>query len=192
MNIIKRHAYEFLRYHPSVHDAREFIEDVETRLWDYSKESHKVIFLDELLTRFKIDLDEHSEKCTWNQKSPCPDEIIYEDVLFFLQNKLDEIEDILDPHELTREDRYNISETLNTVLDEINLLRLGQELTYDDLSQEFVELRENMHLSKKNWRELFTGKLSNMVASGVVSETVSKKIVEIVADNIGKIVENVT
>lgn len=188
-NIVKRHADEFLKGQRAIATARKFIEDVDERLWDYTKDSHKVIFLDHLLNKFRVDYDRHVEKCTWNQKSRCPNEIMYEDILFFLQNKIEEIEDVLDPLELSREDRYQISETLNKILQEINLLKLGQEITYDDLSEEFVELRENMHLSKKNWQELFIGKLNNMVISGVVSETVSKKIVEIATENMDKFVQ---
>jgi hypothetical protein len=187
MNIVKRHANDFLRHQSSIHNPREFIEEVETRLWDYNKDSHKVIFLDQLLNRFRIDLDKHTEKCTYKLKGSCPKEIKYEDVLFFLQNKLDEIEETLDPLELSREDRFNLSETLNKILIDINLLRLGQEITYEDLSQEFIELRENMHLSRKNWRELFVGKISDMVASGIVSETISKNVIKLVSENIGKI-----
>lgn len=38
-------------------------------------------------------------------------------------------------------------------------------------------------LDKKNWSQLFMGKLTEMIASGVVSETMSKEIAGLIKSN---------
>lgn len=43
--------------------------------------------------------------------------------------------------------------------------------------QEMQELKELYFLSKKTWMQIFTGKITEMVAGGVISETISKELV---------------
>lgn len=189
MNIVKRHARDFLKYNSGITEVRKFIKKVDERLWDYNVVSHKVIFLDYLVNEFRVALDKHSLKCNYRGNGQCPEEEMYEDILFFLQNRIEVLEIDLEANELSNSQRYNIQETLDKILNDINLLKTGQQITYDDLMQEFEELRDNMHLNKKNWRELFVGKLSEMVAAGVISETLSKSVVEIMKENIDQLIQ---
>ena len=59
---------------------------------------------------------------------------------------------------------------------------MGQKITYDDLFKELQELKSFYYLNKKNWIEMFTGKLSGMIAGGMISETISKEIVEVIKE----------
>jgi predicted DNA-binding protein (MmcQ/YjbR family) len=89
----------------------------------------------------------------------------------------------LTPIDFNREDRKNINETLQKILESLNTLKVGQEITYNDLFEEFEELKDLYFLNKKHWTEIFIGKLSEMVAGGIVSETVSKQIIKLIKAN---------
>jgi predicted transcriptional regulator len=72
---------------------------------------------------------------------------------------------------------------------ELDVLKNGQEVIYTDVLNELGELRQYYNLPKKNWRQMFSGKLGEMVAGGVVSETLSKKIVELINPAVDKLLE---
>jgi hypothetical protein len=73
---------------------------------------------------------------------------------------------------------------INSRLDQVeNILKiefekilLSQQFTYDDVMTELNELREYTGLPKKIWRQLKTGKLAEMVLSGVIGATISERI----------------
>lgn len=84
------------------------------------------------------------------------------------------------------EEKFNTDEMiiLNKKLDnltkELAELKQCQEIFFEDVMNELDELKNLYNLSKKTWHQLFLGKLGEMVMSGVISETISKKIVEII------------
>ncbi|MDB0037920.1 hypothetical protein N9F08_01010 [bacterium] len=53
----------------------------------------------------------------------------------------------------------------------------GQQVMYDDLIQEIEELKKWYILGKKNWKALFGGKITEMVASGVIAEATAKPLI---------------
>jgi hypothetical protein len=72
------------------------------------------------------------------------------------------------------------NETLQKLIEDINQLKIGQRIIYDDFSEEFEELKSFYYLNKKNWAQLLAGKITTMVAGGIVNETVSKDIVDLI------------
>ena len=67
---------------------------------------------------------------------------------------------------------------MDLLLKEIEKLHLGQQITYDDLLKEVSELKKYFYLGKKPFKDMLIGKLSEMIAGGVISETISNQIVE--------------
>lgn len=84
----------------------------------------------------------------------------------------------------TEKEKKEMNEKLDQVMEKImtefETIKMGQEIIWTDLKMELEELKQLYFLNKKNWRQLLTGKFTEMVAGGVVSETVSKKIVELI------------
>ena len=114
----------------------------------------------------------------FNGKGKCPIEINFEDTLFFLQNKLEDIEVTLPTEEFKTIERDLLHSKVDQLLEEIQTIKLGQEITYDDILLELKSLKENSHLSKKDYYQLALGKFTDMTTSGIVGETVSKPIAE--------------
>jgi len=76
----------------------------------------------------------------------------------------------------TETDKLVLNSKIDEVLENLSSLKAGQEVLFEELT----ELKSMYLLSKKNWRQLFIGKLNEMVASGIISEVVSKRIAEVV------------
>lgn len=187
MNIIQKQATEFIRFKMRDHrNYKDFIEDVRSELWEYKKDTYKIEFVERIIKEAKIKYDDHILVCT--NKNSCPKNKFYENTLFFLQEELEELEENLTPESFNQVEKGTINKTLQIILDELNELKLGQEITYNDLSNEFEELKDLYYLDKKNWLQLFQGKVSEMVAGGVISETVSKSIVKILSENYEKLI----
>lgn len=189
MNLIQKQAKEFLDYNFNIGDLyKNFISKVRNQLLEYKKTPHKIEFIDYLNKSIKIEYDTHLQEC--QDLKNCSYNRFYENVLFFLQEEIEELELHLTPIDFKKDDRKNINETLQKILDNLNTLQLGQEITYNDLFEEFEELKDLYFLSKKHWTEVFVGKLSEMVAGGILSETVSKQIIELIKSNYSDLFNN--
>lgn len=57
-------------------------------------------------------------------------------------------------------------------------MKHGQQIIYEELTDEINELKNLLFLGKKKWYQLLVGKSVEMVASGIVSETVVKGILD--------------
>ncbi len=182
MNIIQRQADDFVKYHMSDHDEyKEFIDKVRQQLWEYKKTTYKIEFVEYVILKAKIAFYNHLPRCT--SKNNCRVNKFYENSLFFLQEELEELESELNPEDFSREEKTSLNQTLQKIVEDLNTIKLGQQITYDDVKAEFEELKDLYYLNKKNWVQLFTGKLSEMVAGGVISETISKDLAEIIKNS---------
>jgi hypothetical protein len=185
MNIIQQQAAYFYKYEFDEDKSYEdFIQSVRLQLHEYRKEPHKLEFVDHLMTLLKKDYDKHLTTCSYpKEKGTCPTNFKYENCLFFIQNERDEIIENLQGIEFTMPERNDINESLQKIIADLELIKMGQELTYDDLVDELNELKEFYFLNKKNWSQMLIGKLLEMVASGVISEATSKAIVATISEN---------
>jgi len=182
MNIIQKQAANF--YQMNMREGRTnhqaFIDEVKSELYNYRKQAHKMEFLQWILSKLKMDFDRHYEEC--EHKGNCQINETYENSLFFLQIELEELEVSLSDQDFSTLEKTQMDKKLEEMLDEIKLLRLGQEITFDGLSEELEELKEYYFLNKKSWLQLFSGKLLEFSAAGVVNEGISKPIMKLLYD----------
>lgn len=184
MNIIQKQADVFIkRQMNDGSDYKEFIEKVRSNLWEYKKTAYKIEFVERVIQCAKIAYDEHLIVCKNKDNDKCRINSYYENSLFFLQEELEELEGQISPEDFTRSQKTNTNQALQKIIDDLNEIKLGQQIIYDDLNTEFEEMKDLYYLNKKNWTQLFTGKLSEMIASGVISETISKNIINVIKDN---------
>lgn len=185
MNLLQQQAKDF--YHRNFNESEnyeDFIDALRLRLYDYKKTVHKLEIVDQIMLFLKKDYDEHLKICRYpDQRDKCGKNKNYENTLFFVQNERDELIESLEPTEFTIKEKSDINLSLEKIISDLDKIQTGQEITYDDLYKELTELKEFYYLNKKHWSQLLIGKLSEMVAGGVISETLSKEIVKTVADN---------
>lgn len=179
MNIIQKQAAEF--YQLNMRESRtkhpEFVNEVKTALIDYHRPSHKLEFLEWILSKLKIDYDKHFENCT--NRENCVTNDTYENAIFFLQIEKEQIEESLNPQDFSGIEKTEMDRKLNEILDRIKQLQLGQEVIFDDFQSSFDELKELYYLNKKTWGQLLLGKLTDFIASGLVAEGINAPLLEL-------------
>ena len=186
MNLITWQAEDFFsgQFIDGFGNHKTVIGELRNELYEYRKIAHKINFLQDIMRLTKVAYDEHYEKC--QDKENCQQNIFYQNVLFFMQNELDGLQEDLPREDFSIPEQLQANTQLGVMLEELQKIQLGQQFTYDDLMKEVQELRELYFLNKKNWMQLFTGKITEMVAGGVISETVSKNIVELIRSHLPK------
>lgn len=191
VNLIQSHADQFIDHFEVLtqYNYKEFIDAVRMNLYDYHKDIYKIQYVEHLILRFKQSYDKHEEKCTYKPKERCPERRIHENILFFLQEEMDELERGLDEEYFNKPYRDSLDHSMNEILARFDKLDLGQQITYDDLFEEIQELKSFYFLSKKNWLEMLAGKLSTMVAGGIISETISKEIVDLLQEKYADLIK---
>lgn len=78
----------------------------------------------------------------------------------------------------TYEEMQSANDKLEIIIQEIEKLKAGQEVIWTDVRKDIEELKALYTLGKKNWRQLLLGKLTEMTAAGLVGDTLSKTIEE--------------
>lgn len=191
MNLIQSQADDFLRFKFREREKYEdFVQELRWQLSEYHKTAHKLEFIDRVSSLLRNGYDKHLVKCQYpNDRLKCSVNRNYENALFFAQNEKEKLSEALDSSEISLPERSEINESLNQIIADLDKLKLGQQITYDDLFVEFEELKEMYFLNKKNWRQLVIGRLSEMVASGIVSETISKSIIDILEKHWAEIIK---
>ena len=184
MNLIQSQAEQFVRHNNEYEDNyKEFVSDVRSELYEYRKDIYKLEFIEHLINRIKGDYDNHLKVCKAKKREDCFNNVFYENTLFFLQEEIEDIEGTLDSTEFNLIERDHLSSAINQILSDLGKIKIGQQITYDDLSDELLELKDYYYLNKRNWTQLFLGKMTEMIAAGAISETVSKELIEVIKVN---------
>lgn len=182
MNLIEKQAAKFSLYNlDSNKNYQDFIQLVNQELVHYSQFSHKVQFIETVMCEVKKEYNEHLSDCT--SIEDCPYNLFYERVIFFLNElRLNHSENLTE-QEFKEVDIIRYRTGIDEILNKLNEIQLGQQFTYDDFYDQFEELKTYFFINKKSWNQMLGGKLLEMVAAGVISETVSKQIVSVFSSN---------
>ena len=176
MNYIEKSATEFARivlYNISKYE--EIVKKSKDKINNIDNKKDKIKFLSILLEQNKIKYEMHLKECT--DKENCPDNIGHESVRYYLTQELNRLGVDTDEDMFTSKEKETYENKLDQILEEIELLKASQRFIYDEVMTEINELKDFYYLGKKNWMHLFVGKLVDMTASGIISETLSKKII---------------
>ena len=178
MNLIEKQAAKFSQFKMnSSKSYQDFIGLVKFEINQYSQFSHKIQFLETVMFEAKKDYEEHLLKCT--SLEDCQTNLFYESVIFFINEIRNDLSKNLSLEEFNESDILRYKTGIDEILSKISSLQLGQEITYDDFIEQFDEMKSYFYLNKKTWNQILAGKLLEMVAAGVVSETISKQIIKI-------------
>jgi hypothetical protein len=186
MEIVKRQANRFIDQELMTSTDQVLIDNLKHELSKYLKTTDKVVFIEECLIKIKEEKDEHLKKCT-NPKN-CPEVDSYNNMLFFAEQELEK-NGIDNRNLISRNESITIGTKiddlileLRTLQNDIERLKAGQQIIYDEFIEQFENLKKQTYLDKKTWRQVFLGKLFEMTMSGIISESLSKKIVDLFGD----------
>lgn len=187
MNFVRNQANEFVDYKlMTAENNKDFVNALKSELNVFYKSSDKLTFLEQCLMKVKVKKDAHLKVC----KTPknCSELRDLDYIIFFTEQELEKNginhKDLFDSIEVN-----SINEKLDDLISEIKVIqsdleriKVGQQVTYDDFIEDFEKLKKQTYLDKRSWRQTFLGKIYEMTLSGIVSETISKKVVEIFGD----------
>ncbi len=178
-DVIESKAFEFInRNLNSSNSTDELISNLENQLYKFTREKDKLKYLTVISQYVQEESENHTKVC--KNPATCVTSKTHRETTFFINQMLEEYGIGINNKEVfTSEERYENNRKLDDLLQEIEKLRMGQEIIYDDLIKEIEELKNLYFIGKKNWYQNLAGKSLEMVASGVVSETVSKKLISI-------------
>ncbi len=181
MNIIQEQVKHFIRNNEvPIHNYRLYLKRVKDWLYEYNSEQKQYHLLSEMIRFFRLERD-GKEKLTRNPETS-PELQHYDHLLFRLEDEAQGIKSMIPADSFFEADKQETNAKLDEILERMQQLENGQEIIYDDLSKELNEMKEYYFLNKKTWSQLFIGKLTTMISSGIVTETVSKQIVRIIEE----------
>lgn len=154
---------------------KSLLGSVEELLDSIDSQQDQIKILNLLLDKTNFYFEEHQKAC----KNPgeCEQPYHHGMTVYFLTQKLNRLGVHFDEDTFTQNEKQQSESKLDKILKDLSEIKLGQEIIYEDLIEEINRLRELYFLGKKNWHQLLVGKCVDMVAGGVVSETVSKQII---------------
>jgi len=165
-------------------DARKLKNRLTEDLVDFYRPADKIRIVESLLNLTREESIKHSKIC--ENPNSCSKSRNLTLTEFYLIQELEILGVNTGQEIFNNSEQTDISNKLDDILNEIALLKLGQELTYDDLKEEIEELKTLFFLSKKNWKQLLLGKIADMTIAGIISESVSKKLIEILKNEVLK------
>ncbi|WP_157243288.1 hypothetical protein [Olleya marilimosa] len=156
----------------------QFIDKLKSELYRYNNESDKLHFISIIRNFIQNDHDKHYKDC--KNRENCNELKDYNKSLFFIDGIRTDYGIKLNKDDIFSEnEKKNYNNKLDQILHDLQEMKQGQEIIYNDLLEEIEELKKLYFLGKKNWKQLLAGKTVEMVAGGIVSETVSTQLIRL-------------
>lgn len=180
MNIVEKLAHK--SYQDNIEygtdSIRDSINSIKLLSYDFDSQMDKIKFLTIHIDLVNEEYHKHLEVC----KNPenCQENEQAETFLFYLQQELKNLGVGIDNDTFTYEEKAFSESKLDQILKQFEEIKLGQQITYDDILKEIQELKDLHFLGKKKWHQLLAGKITEMTVGGIISETVSKDLIGVV------------
>ena len=179
MNYIEKKAVQLVERrlkNKVISDPNQILKTVQEDLESIESETDKLSYLTIVLEANDISYSKHLKEC--RQGESCPTNEKYEKVNYFLQQELRILGIQTNSDTFLHQEKESLTNYLDTILADLNNLKDGQKVIYDDLMAEMQELKKWFIIGKKNWRQMAVGKFSEMVAGGIISEATAKPILD--------------
>ncbi len=163
-------------------DHRSFIEQCSKAMLNYKKNMYCIVFLERLQELVKASHDRHLLFCADTEHAECRFNKFYKVVLFYLKNELDYQERDLPFVYFKRSERRELDRNIEDMVNLIPSLKTSDRSNFMKLKLELNEMKSYYFLDKKNWKQLFLGKVMVLEHSRIItpdqSHTLLKRIEE--------------
>jgi hypothetical protein len=180
MDFIKRKAKDFTDEHlmGGIASVQQLVNEAKEIISGFDNHLDKVKFLNLILEKNNYDYSEHLKVC--KSKEDCSSNFSHESVAYYLSQELYRLGVQINNDTFTEGDRKEAESKIDQILKDLNDIKVGQQVLFAELN----EMKDLFFLGKKKWYQLLIGKSIDMTASGIVSETVSKQIIEVAKKHI--------
>lgn len=166
-------------------DERSAVNNIKLQLYDFENQLDKIKFINIHLDLVNEKYQKHLKTCS--SPDNCGENIEAETLIFYLQQELISLGVQINHDTFTYEEKVNKELQIKEILMQFDELKAGQQIIYDDILKEIHELKELYFLGKKKWHQLLTGKIVEMTAGGIISETISKNLLLAIKPAIGNL-----
>jgi hypothetical protein len=156
-------------------DENELIDKVRSELYKIKSEKDKLGLLTIILEANELEYQDHLKGCA-NPKT-CGTNKQHQRVAYFLQQELEELGININADHFTWEEKTQCNAQLDNLIETLTASNQILSEQLEILRIEIEELKNLYVLGKKNWKQQFAGKVSEMLFSGVISELTAKPII---------------
>ena len=150
-------------------DYQSFIEHCRKALLNYKKNIYCIVFLERLRELVQASQYRHQQHCTDAERSECRFNKFYKVVLFYLKNELDYQEKDLPFVYFKRQERRELEQNIEDMMDQMPTLQGIDRRNFMKLRLELNEMKSYNFLDKKNWKQLFLGKVKTLENSRILT-----------------------
>jgi hypothetical protein len=169
----KRHLRSLTKPDECIESARNEAEKIYDPL-------DKTKFLQFIIDKNREFADNHRKGCRHGEN--CLTITNYKKVDYFLCQELK----FLGAHKFedtfSKEEIQNLNEKLDRIQSNLEIIKDGQKITYEDVSEELSELKNLYFLGKKKWYQIWLGKICEMTIAGIISDTASKQMLDLIKE----------
>lgn len=145
---------------------------------NYKKNIYSIVFLERLKVLVKDNQDRHIQFCDSTEHNECRFSKFYKVVLFYLQNELDYQEKDLPFSYFKKSERRLLDHDIEEMVNLLPVLKQVNKGNYMKLKLELNEMKSYYFLDKKNWKQLFLGKVMVLQNTHVISPEQSATLIE--------------
>lgn len=175
MEFIEKMSKEFSHQLRNPDNHQDIIYNAKAKLREVDDLNDKIKFLTKVLEINSTLYQKHYAKCT--DKENCPTNYGHETIAYFLTQELNRLGVKTDENMFTKTEKNDYEIKLEKILSELEVMAKMQQFAYDEVMTELEEMKNLYYLGKKKWQQLFLGKIVDMTAGGIISETISKSII---------------
>jgi len=188
MNIIEKEANRFysnLYRNGKVNNLENLKDIITTKLYDFNRDRDKLDFLKIIRHKSVIDKEEHMKKC-----SGCSYGEEREIGIFAIDQEIDDINSLY-VYEAKSDNQFSVEEEtelhnkLNDILDKLEKQGFGQEIIFEEIE----DLKNHFNLGKKNWFQLFKGKVFDLTLKKVIEKTFAQEIYNKLSEGFEQVVK---
>lgn len=174
----------------SAPSIEHFNTEISGRLYSISKEQDQMVFLIKLKNLVTKRRDDHRKGC--KNPNNCLEEEENGFAIVVIDQLLEEVADDYEYEPNNREDRFSSDDItlLNNKIDQILEILKEHDLHHEVIFNEVDDLRYHFNLGKRNWWSLLKGKIIDWAGAGVSGLAIKTVLEETgVADNISDAVK---
>lgn len=150
-------------------DHKGFIEHCGKTMLNYKRNIHCIVFLERLQELVKASQDRHLQYCVSRDDNECRFVRFYKVILFYLRNELDYQEKDLPFTYFRKNERRLLDHDIEEMVNLLPALKTGDRGNFMKLKLELNEMKSYYFLDKKNWKQLFLGKLIVLENSHIIT-----------------------
>ena len=179
MDIIQHQADEFLNHFAyKNNNSTYFINQTNEALLNYKLAIQKVIFLEKVFALIKTKYDRHLQHCNEHRTGNCRFGYYYESILFFLQHEVEFYEKRISSNTFKTSERLSINRNINDMIESFKQMETCHFEHFLAFKAELTVMKHYYYLDKKSWKQLFIGKLSELVSNKIISRNSAKQLIK--------------